>query len=824
MAKKNSTRNTEFNYYYTDDAKMSVSTIADIKAGITDTNITLLDANDAIKVSGSQIILDADNNFNGSDSRYVSEPLIIDTTSIDASETYSIYGSPHKMVLDNRQQYNNCGVDSTMNILAIAAKITIKNQNKQETAFTKNLWSLGLIDDVGILGKFDDSDGGTNIDDYEAFLDYYGIESETKGDDGGISVDDLAEKIKAGSVAIVGVCAERLWQESSASTSFDHAIAVTGVVYDSSDNLAGFYIHDTGFWMTRFISVDEFKSVTLSELSGNVKKKTGVYAVITEDVKSLTNNLNATGNNLDNTITGNSGNNIIKGLGGNDTIYGKAGDDTIYGGKGNDIVYGGDGDDKIYGENGDDKLYGDDGDDYINGGAGNDTIVGGAGNDTIYGGKGNDIIYANEYYDPTTSYTLSEEGKNIIYGDAGNDTIYGGKDNDLIYGGSGNDTIYGNDGVDAIYGGDGNDTIYGGAGNDRLDGGKGNDTINGGAGNDTIICGAGNDIVQVDSNSGIDSIGSSSGSVTIKIDNELDSNLSGLAENDDNSHYIDFKGLYDSSNGFCLRNFYNIKKNSCIKAYIEDSSNDKYRISANNSKKNIKVADSKGNNLLFALNEDYGNKITTAKYNDIVYSYGGDNTFIYNGGADTYYALEGDDKYQVTKFDNASSLTIHDCDGWYNVDEASDNDTLQIKSSSSNLSLFFDIKYENGVAVISDYNDLKIIFNNYSSDFKNNVINSAGVVDISGYFGTSGESINSYTLGDGCIENIQATENNKTYSNLDISSAIDAIVSSVTSWLSTNTSYSSVLDAFNAETEPDNLSSLIACYTNQTLTYNTAGV
>ncbi|MEA5536013.1 Calx-beta domain-containing protein [Crocosphaera sp. XPORK-15E] len=55
-----------------------------------------------------------------------------------------------------------------------------------------------------------------------------------------------------------------------------------------------------------------------------------------------TNNLNATGNTLNNTLTGNSGNN---------TLTGNAGNDTLEGGTGNDSLNGGDGSDRLIGVN-----------------------------------------------------------------------------------------------------------------------------------------------------------------------------------------------------------------------------------------------------------------------------------------------------------------------------------------------------------------------------------------------------------------------------------------------------------------------------------------
>jgi Ca2+-binding RTX toxin-like protein len=58
-------------------------------------------------------------------------------------------------------------------------------------------------------------------------------------------------------------------------------------------------------------------------------------------------NLNGTGNSLDNTITGNSGNNWLNGGLGNDKIDGAGGNDLLLGGGGNDILVGGTGADSF---------------------------------------------------------------------------------------------------------------------------------------------------------------------------------------------------------------------------------------------------------------------------------------------------------------------------------------------------------------------------------------------------------------------------------------------------------------------------------------------
>ena len=90
---------------------------------------------------------------------------------------------------------------------------------------------------------------------------------------------------------------------------------------------------------------------------------------------SGTNNINGTGNNLDNVLNGNDSNNTLNGGAGNDTLQGMGGNDTLMGGNGNDILRGGVGDDHIYGGAGNDRIVGNAGHDTLSGGAGNDTFV-----------------------------------------------------------------------------------------------------------------------------------------------------------------------------------------------------------------------------------------------------------------------------------------------------------------------------------------------------------------------------------------------------------------------------------------------------------------
>ncbi|MCX7668534.1 MAG: RTX toxin, partial [Anaerolineae bacterium] len=158
--------------------------------------------------------------------------------------------------------------------------------------------------------------------------------------------------------------------------------------------------------------------------------------------------IDATGNELANTLVGNSGRNILDG---------GAGADAMAGGAGND--------------------------DYLVDDAG-DTVVEAfnAGIDTIYS---------------SVSYVLPEHVENLILTGDGN----------LGAGGNGADNVLiGNAGDNFLSGGAGRDRLDGQAGNDTLDGGQGNDVLIGGAGNDTYLINLGDGLDRIDDVSGTDTV------------------------------------------------------------------------------------------------------------------------------------------------------------------------------------------------------------------------------------------------------------------------------------------------------------------------------
>ncbi|MDT3680315.1 MAG: DUF4082 domain-containing protein [Burkholderiaceae bacterium] len=177
-----------------------------------------------------------------------------------------------------------------------------------------------------------------------------------------------------------------------------------------------------------------------------------------------TQNINATGNSLANTLVGNAGGNALSGAGGADTLDGGAGADTMAGGGGNDTY-----------------LVDDPGD-----------VV------TEASGAGTDTVRAN------VTYTLAANVENLVLVGTGAIDGTGNTLGNTIDGSAGNNTLRGGAGVDALNGGDGDDVIEGGAGNDTLDGGAGTNIArySGAQADYTVAAGTGGAFTITDRRSG----------------------------------------------------------------------------------------------------------------------------------------------------------------------------------------------------------------------------------------------------------------------------------------------------------------------------------
>ena len=519
-----------------------------------------------------------------------------------STANYQIFGAPEQQILNNRQHFNNCGIESTLNNLIMAGIIkmdeNLKDQEKVEKSFLNAVWERNLAGDDKEIGTLDKGDGGTRPDDYRDIMKYYGISSKsyyitTKSDEFVYPKDqikELAYKISQGYGAVIGVSSDMLWKKAQSESGgkgykIDHAVAVIGVVYadgvvpSEEADPVGFFIHDTGGWMTKFISYDEFIDATLcdyvfgepnpedpedkhlsclreydSRLDTYIEKNdVGIFVTLTDEpIKVDPFNLDVTGDKYANILWGNNSDNVIKGMNGNDTLYGRGGNDEIYGGNGDDVIIGNQALDIVtkYMANEEEKTFEfntvTDFKEYLNL-AGVD--IGTRLDNLDY----KEIKPAAPFDNLIDMYKYLQanvpDGINTLDGGAGNDIIIGGEQADLIYGGKGNDYIYGGDGRNAIYGGAGNDIIVGGYDNDRLfgdagndiiygledydviDGGDGNDHLWGGKGSDAIETGKGNDTVYFEgTNFGQDEVMSKGGNTTLRFVQEDDTAASKVSD------------------------------------------------------------------------------------------------------------------------------------------------------------------------------------------------------------------------------------------------------------------------------------------------------
>ena len=234
-------------------------------------------------------------------------------------------------------------------------------------------------------------------------------------------------------------------------------------------------------------------------------------------------NINSTGNNLDNRLVGNEGNNVISGGGGNDDLDGgSAGVDTLIGGNGHDTYHvdraatalveaAHEGTDTVRssiswvlganferlvlegtsningrGNSSDNRIVGNSGNNVIIGGIGNDDLDGGsAGEDTLIGGVGDDFYSVNS----VTNVLIegAREGTDTVRSSIS--WVLGDNFENLILEGSGDATAKGNALANTIRGNGGDNVINGGAGDDLLIGNGGADTFvfEPGFGSDTVV-------------------------------------------------------------------------------------------------------------------------------------------------------------------------------------------------------------------------------------------------------------------------------------------------------------------------------------------------
>jgi Ca2+-binding RTX toxin-like protein len=254
--------------------------------------------------------------------------------------------------------------------------------------------------------------------------------------------------------------------------------------------------------------------------------QTGISYVLGANLEKLTltgsSAINASGNELANTLTGNSGNNILDGGAGADTLVGGAGNDTYYVSTGDTVTEAASaGTDTVVSDitwtlgsnienltligsaaiNGTGNTLAN----LIIGNGANNTLSGGSGADTMQGGAGDDTYVVDNIGDVVTegasagtdlvqtsvTYTLAANVENLTLTGS---TAINGTGNTL------DNVLTGNSGAN---------TLTGGAGNDTLNGGSGADTLLGGLGDDTYTVDNTSDVVTENAGEGIDLVNSS---------------------------------------------------------------------------------------------------------------------------------------------------------------------------------------------------------------------------------------------------------------------------------------------------------------------------
>jgi Ca2+-binding RTX toxin-like protein len=239
---------------------------------------------------------------------------------------------------------------------------------------------------------------------------------------------------------------------------------------DILDGGAGDDILDGGSGDDRYL-VDSAGDVVIEQPDGGVDHvEASVAYTLAEHVENLTlagaQDLDGTGNALDNLLVGNGGANHLTGLAGDDRLEGGDGDDLLDGGAGEDLMIGGTGDDRY--------------------------LVDGAGDVVIEQADG-----GIDHVEASVTYTLTEHVENLTLVGAAN---LAGSGNALA------NEIVGNDGDNVLSGGAGDDRLFGGAGKDVLDGGAGADRLEGGAGDDTYVAVDLGDTLVEAADGGIDAV------------------------------------------------------------------------------------------------------------------------------------------------------------------------------------------------------------------------------------------------------------------------------------------------------------------------------
>ena len=250
---------------------------------------------------------------------------LMDSTSAQA-ETINgkaalVYGFPHNYDLDYSQGDEVPGYKGTCGETSVANICIMSGLQETEADVVKRAIANGWC---RTQGTSDATRGGCNQYDQVNLLKSFGLQADFSN-----SYDQarLASLLKDGRGVLIAVNAGKLWGDPDYIQGgvLNHVVTVTGVACDAdSGNVLGFYIADSGRGQAadanRYLSADDMR---------NVADAYGANMVYTrEPIKVRNEDIDATGNALDNVLTGNRGNNILTGGGGDDILIGGAGNDT----------------------------------------------------------------------------------------------------------------------------------------------------------------------------------------------------------------------------------------------------------------------------------------------------------------------------------------------------------------------------------------------------------------------------------------------------------------------------------------------------------------
>ncbi|MEK1941384.1 MAG: calcium-binding protein [Pseudomonas sp.] len=246
-----------------------------------------------------------------------------------------IYGYPKANELDYMQGDADPIYQGTCGLTSIANLLTQANRPASEG----ELLQLALDNEWVERAYYPSQAGGSDVLGQQQLLERYGIRNDVIE---GYNEIGTANLLRSGRGVVLAVNAGALWDDTryTGTGAVNHMVTVTGVAYsESNGELLGFYIADSGRQkvsdMTRFVGIERFRK------AADVRNAYAIYTL--EPLKLWNEDINATGNELDNVLIGNRGDNVLAGGAGNDVLEGQGGNDVLDGGTGDDILNGGEG-------------------------------------------------------------------------------------------------------------------------------------------------------------------------------------------------------------------------------------------------------------------------------------------------------------------------------------------------------------------------------------------------------------------------------------------------------------------------------------------------